>query len=368
MPGAVAIVGGGLGGFIAHATLLHGGVPGEDVAVFDATGIDPAAAWRVRAASIRQERMRSESDGHCLPTTFPGLAAREAWRRGSVEPLLRSVTNRYRPTVAQFLDHIGELRGRTGWDDAVRLARVERIRAVDGGFELDGHGVFRHVLVCTGHPGLNIPSELDGDPRVVHAYQPHDYDREVTVVGAGMAGATEWLNALAAGAHVVSVRRTEPLRRPLNVPRPYLSRRGLSDFHELGPGGRGDLLEHLALASYPAGREWDEPIRRAAEAGRFRVAYELNGSDQVICATGFRRGYRHDPLLARLVDEHGLETHDKWIVLAPDCTVPTLTGPERTLSLSGVPAQWAHPGGDTLIGMKYSARRFLRRVKACRSR
>ena len=68
MPDSVAIVGGGLGGFIAHATLVHGGVPPEDVTVFDATGVDPAAAWRVRAASIRQQHMRSESDGHCLPT------------------------------------------------------------------------------------------------------------------------------------------------------------------------------------------------------------------------------------------------------------------------------------------------------------
>jgi len=170
MPGTVAIVGGGLGGFIAHATLVHGGVPAEDLTVFDATAVDPAAAWRVRAASIRQERMRSESDGHCLPRTFPGLAAREAYRRGTLEPLLQSVTNRYRPTVAEFLDHVEELRDHTGWDSAVRIARIERIRAVEDGFELDGHGVFRHVIVCTGHPGLNLPSELDGDPRVVHAF------------------------------------------------------------------------------------------------------------------------------------------------------------------------------------------------------
>src|SRR5438105_12485264 len=42
---------------------------------------------------------------------------------------------------------------------------------------------------------------------------------------------TEWLNALAAGSVVVSVRRREPARRPLNVPREYFSRRGLSGFH-----------------------------------------------------------------------------------------------------------------------------------------
>ena len=48
----------------------------------------------------------------------------------------------------------------------------------------------------------------------MHAYEPHGYARNVAVVGAGMAAATEWLNALAAGADVTSVRRREPARRP----------------------------------------------------------------------------------------------------------------------------------------------------------
>ena len=56
------------------------------------------------------------------------------------------------------------------------------------------------MLVATGHPGLALPEELEGDPRAVHAYEPHEYGDEVEVVGAGMAAATEWLNALAAGA------------------------------------------------------------------------------------------------------------------------------------------------------------------------
>ena len=49
--------------------------------------------------------------------------------------------------------------------------------------------------------------------------------RRLVLVGAGMAGATEWLNALAAGARVTSVRRREPVRRPLNVPRSIVRRR-----------------------------------------------------------------------------------------------------------------------------------------------
>ena len=74
---------------------------------------------------------------------------------------------------------------------------------------------------------------------------------------------------------------------------------------------------------------------------------ELNGADQIICATGFKRGYRQDALLERLVREHELETAEDWIVLAPDSTVPALTDSDRTLALGGIPAQWAFPAADT---------------------
>src|SRR6478752_3332650 len=100
----VAVVGGGLAGLVAYATLRHGGV--EDVTVFDAAGRDPAAAWRRRAEAIRQRRMRSESDGHCLPTSFPGLAVRAALRRGRPWPLVQSVWRGYHPTVGEFLEHV----------------------------------------------------------------------------------------------------------------------------------------------------------------------------------------------------------------------------------------------------------------------
>jgi hypothetical protein len=94
----------------------------------------------------------------------------------------------------------------------------------------------------------------------------------------------------------------------------------------------------------------------------------VNGAEQVVCATGFKRGYAEDALLAALVRDHSLETQGTWIVLDRDSTVPALTSSVRTLSLAGVSAQWAFPAADTLMGAKYSARRFLRRVEACRSR
>jgi len=352
----VAIVGGGLAGFAAYLALRRGGV--DDVTVFSPEA-DPAAAWRRRAAAIRQTHMRSESDGHCLPTSFPGLAVREARNRRSLAPLVASVCDRYHPSVESFLAHVDEQGRASGWSPVP--ARVERVRAVDGGFELDSHGVFDHVLLATGHPGIAVPEELRGDSRAVHAYEPHDYAESVCVVGAGLAAATEWGNALAAGSRVVSVRRRQPVRRPLNVPRPYLTRRGLAAFHKLGTDDRVALLHELLAPSYPPGRDWDEPLR----SGRFSVEARVNGADQVICATGFLQGFRHDPLLARLVDEHELETVDQWLALDPDATVPALTDETRTLAVAGIAGQWAYPAADTLMGARYAAHGFLRR---CRTR
>jgi cation diffusion facilitator CzcD-associated flavoprotein CzcO len=361
----IAIVGSGLAGFTAYQTLRRAFEPGE-IALFG-TDSDPAATWRRRAAAIRQQEMRSESDGHCLPTSFPGLAFRSARARRSPRPLLDSARDRYHPTVEEFLAHVERLREKSGWDDSVVVRRIQQVRTVEGGFELDSER-FKHVLIAPGHPGLNVPEELRDDPRAVHAYEPHDYAETVTVVGAGLAAATEWLNALAAGARVTSVRRREPVRRPLNVPRECFSRRGLGAFQHLPRRERIERLRTLSAPSYPAGARWDEPLERATREDRFRVEPSLTGSAQIICATGFRQGFQHDPLLARLVAEHDLETAEHWLVLDPDSTVPTLSDSTRTLAVTGAPAQWAFPAADTLAGARYAAHRFLRRIQACRTR
>jgi hypothetical protein len=357
---SVAIVGDGLASLVGYVTLRHGGVEPDEIRVFGENA-DPAAAWRVRAAAIRQRRMRSESDGHVAATSFPGLAVRAAARRPW--SLVEAVFDRYHPTVAEFLAHVDRVRRASAWDESFRRRRVERVAPVAGGFELDGEG-FEHVLLALGHPGLNVPEELADDPRAVHAYELHEYAPEVCVVGAGMAAATEWLNALAAGSTVVSVRRREPVRRPLNVERHYFTKRGLDGFRRTAPAERVELLGRFLEPSYPPGRAWDAPLSDP----RFRVEARVNGAAQVICATGFRQGFAHDPLLARLVEETGIETAASWLVLDSDSTVPGLTDATRTLALAGAPAQWAFPAADTLVGMKVAARGFLRRVRTCRSR
>lgn len=358
----IAIVGSGLAAFASYVTLRHGGVPAEEIVVLG-THEDPTVVWRGRVQSIRQQRMRSESDGHLGAASWPGLALRER-RFGA---LLETATSRYHPPVSLFLEHASRVREQSGWEQSFRNARVERIAAVDGGFELDGE-LFQHVIVATGHPALHTPAEYARDPRTVHAYEPHGYASKVTIVGAGMAAAHEWLNALAAGSEVTSIRRREPVRRPLNVPRPFLSKRGLAPFHALTPQPRAAALKTLLAPSYPPGPEWDEPLRAGERSSQFRVSDESLTNvrpEQIICATGFVSGYKNDPLLARLVADHALDTHQRWIVLDPDCTVPTLTDSTRTLSLAGVHAQWAFPAADTIAGAKYAARAFLRR---CRTR
>jgi hypothetical protein len=361
----VAIVGSGLAALTAYAALRTAKLAPAEIRVLG-DNPDPAAAWRVRAASIRQTHMRAESDGHCLPRTFPGLAVHDALRSRSLDPVLASLVDRYRPSVATFLAHVASVRDRTGWDESFAECRVERVAAVDGEFLVDGEGPFRHVLVATGHPALHTPPELADDHRVVHAYEPHEYARRVAVVGAGMAAATEWLNALAAGATVTSVRRREPVRQPLNLPRPLFSKRGLAAFHRSPPEVREARLRELSMPSYPPGRSWDAPL--AAANGRFRVVAKPEHADdaeQIICATGFERGFHQDPVLAGLVRDQGLETKGDWIVLDADATIPRLTGPGHTLALAGAHAQWAFPASDTLAGMRYVAHRFAAR---CRTR
>ena len=110
--------------------------------------------------------------------------------------------------------------------------------------------------------------------------------------------------------------------------------------------------------SYPPGAEWDVPVTVVREVP--------DDAEQVVCATGFLRGFEHDPLLRRVAREQELDVAGRWLVLDDDATIPKLTGATRTVAVSGVHAQWAFPAADTLMGAKYAARRFLRHV--CRTR
>ena len=253
-----AIVGSGLAALATYATLRRGGVQPEEIVVYG-THDDPTEVWRARATAIRQQRMRSESDGHVAAAAFPGSRFARPRARSTVAPLVATVANRYHPRVEDFLQHAESVRAGSGWEQSFRRERIDRITPVDDGFAVDG-ATFRHVLVATGHPGLAQPPEYTG---AVHAYEPHDYAPKVAVVGAGMAAATEWLNALAAGSEVVSIRRREPLRRALNVPRAFFSKRGLAVFHAASDERRAATLRELSTPSVSA-------RSRVGRAGRRR--------------------------------------------------------------------------------------------------
>ena len=91
----------------------------------------------------------------------------------------------------------------------------------------------------------------------------------------------------------------------------------------------------------------------------------MNGAEQVICATGLPARVRGTTRCSRSSSTTtGSRRTADWIVLAPDCTVPGAHGRRRGRSaLAGVAAQWAYPAADTLVGAKYAAHGFLRRVQ-----
>ena len=66
MTAPVAIVGSGLGGFVAYTTLRHAGLRPDEITVFGRDS-DPAGTWRPRAAAIRQRLMRSRATATAPP-------------------------------------------------------------------------------------------------------------------------------------------------------------------------------------------------------------------------------------------------------------------------------------------------------------
>ena len=145
------------------------GLRGPRCGVARARGGDPPGAH-----ALRERRP-------LLPDDVPG--ARRTGGRASADlaPLLQSVCNRYRPTVVAFLRHVDELRERSGWDESVRPARIERVRADECGFGSTATAPSGTSCSRRGIPGSPCRPELEGDPRVVHAYEPHEYASTVAV-------------------------------------------------------------------------------------------------------------------------------------------------------------------------------------------
>ena len=192
------------------------------------TDPDPVAAWRPQGAG---HPPAADALGERRPL-LSALVPRAGPARGAstrlAACLVETVCNRYWPSVPEFLRHVEELRGRCGWDGSFSRHRV--VAAVGRRRRIRGRRPWPvPPRADRDRPSvLGVPSELADDARTVHAYEPHDYADRVAVVGAGMAAATEWLNALETERRSRSVRRREPARRPLNVPRPFSRAEGLA--------------------------------------------------------------------------------------------------------------------------------------------
>ena len=161
---ACAIVGGGLGGLVAYLTLRHGGArAGRDRRLRRPTRTRRRPGG-VRAAAIRQRRCAPRATATACRASFPGLAVRAARRRERCAARRSRSCDGYHPTVEEFLDHVAEARDRSGWDESFRPARVARVRAVDGGFALDGDG--RRSASCCSRRATRarVPAGARGRP------------------------------------------------------------------------------------------------------------------------------------------------------------------------------------------------------------
>lgn len=395
----IAIVGNGVAGLIAFATLRFLGAPTAQIAVYG-DHADPLAHLRAYTAAVRQRDMRSESSGHLLPTDFPGFATLLLLRRGAIRPWLGALFDAYHPALNDVLAQGDRLRQQTALEESLVLARVGRLERREEHFVLWDEagrrlGEHRHVLLALGHPGLAWPDAVQAvrddpalRPRIHHAYQPKVYQagETVAVIGAGLGAAHEWLNALAAGAQVYALWRQPPLHQPLNVPRCLFNAVGLDDYRRLLPEGRLAVLHQLSLGSYPWRLGWEQQLWRARRQGRLReCAGELravrahegrlaldwmreNGetqtliADRLVVATGFISEACAHPLVARLVADYALPLIASHLPVADDMTLPPLSRPDSVLAVSGALARWAYPAADSFAGMKVAARAFARQV------
>jgi hypothetical protein len=68
---------------------------------------------------------------------------------------------------------------------------------------------------------------------------------------------------------------------------------------------------------------------------------------------------RAHPLIAQLADDYALPIERGRLLVNDDFTVSQLGAPDARVAVIGNLARWALPVGDTLMGMKYVARRLV---------
>ena len=390
----VGIIGGGFAALMVYVVLRFRGVPSQEIRVFT-PDMSPERSWDQFASVIGLETLRSESIAHFFPADSPGLATVEACRTWSLKPLLLSWFDRYRPTRESFLWHTRCLARQTGFYQSIVSSMIARVIKEGDTFGITDErgvrcGTAQHVIFAVGHGAPMVPApvvafrETHGfDGRVVHAYEEKQYapPRTTLVLGDGLTAGTEWVNVLQAGGAVIAVSRQGfSFGQPLNTPRRYFSRRGISPYRRQAPEVRLQELGRATRGTIPAYPAWMRLFRRAQAEGRLELVQgELLAIEdtetgalrctlrlpdghalrtvlvhQVIAATGFLPPATH-PLLAQLVADHGIPTSDGILKIRDDFCIDELTAPASCAAVIGPAAAWALPSADSLGGMKIAA-------------
>jgi hypothetical protein len=392
----IAIVGNGVSGLIAFATLRFLGAPTAQIAIYG-DHADPLAQFKAYTGAIAQQDMRSESNGHLLPTDFPGFATLLLVRRAAPLPFFKALFDLYHPLVTDVFAQGDALSRQTGLSQSFVRARVGCVERRDGYFALWDEagqplGQHRHVLLALGYAGLAWPdaaAAARADPalreRVVHTYEPKSYraGETVAIIGAGIGAVHDWLNVLDAGGRVVAIWRQAPIQQPLNAERCMFNAAGIDGYRRMSPDGRLAVLRQVGLGTYPWRAGWERQLWAARHEGRLqectgevtairpqsdasdRLVLDLANGDQlnvdrVIAAVGLVGDPLAHPVVARLVADYALPLYAGQLVVADNMTLPKLSRPDSVMAVSGMLARWAYPGAATFVGMKVAARAFAR--------
>jgi hypothetical protein len=397
----IAVVGDGFGSIIVHATAVYLGFDPSQITIFGPNN-NPVDTYQQFAYNLGQTVLRSESESHFLPADWPTFGQLDAWSRGSLAPLFRSIRRKYNPGVPDVLAEATVVAGRLGWNESRYPARVGWLQRewyptphfVLYDEQANFIGRAKHVMLAPGHGPLSFPPVLAKareNPaladRIVQSYEPKAYvpGGRYVIVGAGIASVNDWANALDVGAYVLSLlRNPAPDEQDLNTPRCLFEALGIDVFQSLSFDQRVAFLGQILKGTTPKRRSWEDRIRRGEAEGRFaQVIGEIDeiqpgpaglrvhigskhGPDPgwldvtgVVAGTGFVKGALPIPLLRRLIEHYELPVDGGRIVLRTNCGVPKLDLPESRLALMGLSANSVVPHGDTIAGLKYIGRRFV---------
>jgi hypothetical protein len=399
----LAVIGNGFGALQVFGVARYVGFAPEQIGIFGERHL-PVQTYQQYAWNLGQTVLRSESESHFAPADWPTFAQLDAYARRRLTPILRSGLRKLNPGVPDILAQAGVIARELGYEQRVlggtKVGWIVREPGPPPHFSLYDEeaqllGRARHVAISIGHGPLSFPGVYGAarrDPRmadrIVQAYEPKRYveGHRYVVVGSGIAGVNEWVNALDAGAaHCIALRRNpEPDQQDLNVPRCLFDGSGIDAFDALSFEARLDFLGQVLRGTAPQRRKWRQKFEHARAQGRFeeligtitriepgadglRLRFAPHGggeptwldADGVVCATGFVKSALAVPLFRRLVQTYGVPVVRERIRLKTNCGVPPLDREDSRLCVMGLQGNTVVPNADTISGLKYQARRFV---------